>query len=385
MAPSSVDTREAARKISPELRERAEEFETERRLPDELSRRLAESGFYRMCVPERYGGLEQPPAITMETVELLARADAAPAWVVFIAATSGTTLALLPEKTAREVFAQPETMIAGVFAPRGEASVVEGGYRVSGQWPWGSGTRNADWILAGCRVTRDGETETLPNGTPRSRMMLVPASEVDFVDTWHVSGLSGTGSTDFTIRDRFVADEFAVGLGFEEVLDRPLYRFPQFGLLAMGIAAVSLGLARAAIEELISIAGGKTPAGSGRSLAARPASQTEVARAEATLRSARAFYYEAIESAWSEAQHGRLGRDARRDIRLATTHATQASAEAVDRMYHLGGGTSVYRRSPLQRFFRDVHVATQHMMVGPATWELTGRLFLGLETDTSQL
>ena len=385
MTQPGFDTREAARQLVPDLRSRAREVEDQRRLPDDLSRRFAESGFYRMCVPERYGGLEQAPAITMETIELLARGDAAPAWVAFIAATSGTTLALLPEATAREVFATPETMIAGVFAPRGEAVAEADGYRVSGQWAWGSGTRNADWILAGCRVIRDGTTEQHANGTPRSRMMLVPASQVEFIDTWHVSGLSGTGSSDFAIRDAFVPDTLAVGLGLEQIVDRPLYRFPQFGLLAMGIAAVSLGLARAAIDELVDLAGGKTPAGSGRSLAARPATQAEVARAEATLRSARAFYYEAIDTAWAEAQRGRLGRDARRDIRLATTHATQASAEAVDRMYHLGGGTSVYRSSPLQRFFRDVHVATQHMMVGPATWELTGRLFLGLETDTSQL
>ena len=162
---------------------------------------------------------------------------------------------------------------------------------------------------------------------------------------------------------------------------RSLYRFPQFGLLAMGIAAVALGLGRAAIEEMIEVAGGKIPDASRRSLAQRPNAQTEVALAEAGLRSARAFYYEAIEKAWAEALDGRISIDSKRDIRLATTHATRAAAEAVDRMYTLAGGTSVYRRSPLQRIFRDVHVATQHMMVGPATLELTGRLLLGLETS----
>ncbi len=384
-AATDTDTRDAARALAPELRERADENEEARRLADDLSKRFAEAGFYRMCVPEKYGGLEQAPAITMETVEILARADGAPAWVTFIGATSGTTLALLPEETSREVFARPETMIAGVFAPRGKAVAVDGGFQVDGQWQWGSGTQNADWILGGCQVIRDGETELLPNGTPRSRMMLVPASEVEFLDTWYVSGLAGTGSTDFAICDRFVPEDRAVGFGSAKPLERPLYQFPQFGLLAMGIAAVSLGLARAAIDELVEVAGGKKPAGSARPLATRPAAQTETARAEATLRSARAFYYEAIGAAWEEACAGELSTERRRDVRLATTHATHASAEVVDRMYHLGGGTSVYRRSPLQRIFRDVHVATQHMMVGPSTWELTGRLILGLETDTGQL
>jgi alkylation response protein AidB-like acyl-CoA dehydrogenase len=216
-------------------------------------------------------------------------------------------------------------------------------------------------------------------------MMIVPAADVEFLDTWHVSGLSGTGSTDFAIRDRFVPNKHAAGFGVDGPLERPLYQFPQFGLLAMGIAAVALGLARAAIEELVDLAGGKKPSGSARPLASRAAAQSEVARAEATLRSARAFYYEAIETAWQEAHEGSLSTASRRDIRLATTHATHASAEAVDRMFHLGGGTSVYRTSPLQRIFRDVHVATQHMMIGPSTYELTGRLFLGLDTDVAML
>jgi alkylation response protein AidB-like acyl-CoA dehydrogenase len=111
-----------------------------------------------------------------------------------------------------------------------------------------------------------------------------------------------------------------------------------------------------------------------------------VARGEALLRSARAFYYEAIDTAWQNAQsEGDIAIEHRRDLRLATTHATRAAADAVDLMYNLAGGTSVYRTSPLQRIFRDVHVATQHMMVSPSTFELTGRLLLGVETDTAML
>ena len=376
----------AARALTPILRERAEAIEAARSLPRDLSDRFAELGFYRMCVPERYGGLELPPADTMRTVERLARGDGACAWCVFIGATSGSVLALLAEEAAREIFATPETLLCGVFAPRGTARVVEGGFRVEGRWPWGSGTRNADWIMGGCQILGDGEPERIAGGAPRTRMMLLPAHEVDLLDTWHVSGLAGTGSTDFAVRDRFVPERRSVDLIHDVPIEGPLYAFPQFGLLGMGIAAVALGLARAAIDELVEIAGGKTPTGSTRPLAMRSNAQSDVARAEALWRSARAYYYEAIEAAWQSALGGG-GIDVveRRDIRLATTHATQASAEAVDLMYHLAGGTSVYRRSPLQRIFRDVHVATQHMMVGHSTLELTGRLLLGLEVDTAML
>jgi alkylation response protein AidB-like acyl-CoA dehydrogenase len=240
--------------------------------------------------------------------------------------------------------------------------------------------------MGGCQVIRDGEPELMRNGMPRSRMMIAPAEEIEFFDTWHVSGLSGTGSTDFGMNDLFVPQRRAVGLGVDGPLERPLYAFPQFGLLAMGIAAVSLGLARAAIDALVEIAGGKTPQGSSRTLAQRASTQADVSRAESLLRSSRAFYYETVGAAWQAAcQQGSIGTEHRRDVRLATTHATRACAQAVDLMYELGGGTSVYRGSPLQRIFRDVHVATQHMMVATATLELTGRLFLGLETDTSLL
>ena len=386
MSGAVVDTVGAARAMSGELRGRSDEIERARRIPADLSKGFARAGFYRMCVPEVYGGLELPPADTMYTIETLAQADGSSAWVVFIGATSGSVLSMLPPESARAIFATPDVMLGGVFAPRGKAVAEPGGFRVSGRWQWGSGTQNADWVLGGCEVIRDGKPEFLHNGTPRSRMMIAPASEIEFLDTWFVSGLCGTGSTDFAMNSLFVPDSRAVGLGVDGPLERPLYAFPQFGLLAMGIAAVALGLARAAIDALVEIAGGKMPQGSARPLAARASTQSDVSRAEALLRSSRAFYYEAIEQAWEDAcARGRIETEHRRDVRLATTHATRACAEAVDLMYDLGGGTSVYQRSPLQRVFRDVHVATQHMMVSPATLELTGRLLLGLETDIGQL
>jgi alkylation response protein AidB-like acyl-CoA dehydrogenase len=376
----------AARDMTKEIRERADEIEAARRLPRDLSERFAAAGFYRTCVPEVYGGLELPPAETMRGIEAIAEADGSCGWCIFIAATSGTVLAMLPPDSAREIFDRPEVLLGGVFAPRGKAVAVDGGFRVNGRWQWGSGTQNADWVMGGCQVIRDDQPELMRNGTPRSRMMIAPAAEIEFFDTWHVSGLCGTGSTDFAMNDLLVPESRAVGIGVDGPLERPLYAFPQFGLLAMGIAAVSMGLARAAIDALVEIAGAKTPQGSSRPLAARPSTQSDVSRAEALLRSSRSFYYETIEGAYEAArQHGGIDEEHRRDIRLATTHATRTCATAVDLMYELGGGTSVYRSSPLQRIFRDVHVATQHMMVSPSTLELTGRLFLGLETDTSLL
>ncbi len=154
----------------------------------------------------------------------------------------------------------------------------------------------------------------------------------------------------------------------------------------MGVAAVALGIARGAMDDLVTLAGGKTPTGSLKPLAQRASVQADVSRAEASLRAGSALLLGEARRASAAAQAGQeMTREHRMSLRLAATYAIGQAADAVNLMYNAGGGTSIYDESPLQRRFRDVHVATQHMMVGPATLELTGRMLLGLPTDTGQL
>jgi alkylation response protein AidB-like acyl-CoA dehydrogenase len=376
---SVTDPEAIAQSYFEEIRARADEIEAARRMPADLSRKLAESGFYRLWVPKRYGGAEAPLVPVLRALELLATADASVGWCGFIATTSSTALAALPEAAAREVFATPETLICGVFAPHGRAEAVAGGFRASGQWAFGSGTQNADWVLAGCMFPAEG-------GQPRQHMVIVPSSEVRFLDTWQVSGLCGTGSTDFRLEDVFVPEERVVGLRVKRPLELPLYAFPNFTLLAMGIGAVALGVARAAIDELVALAVAKQPTHSSKTLSERGQVQASVARSEADLRSARAFYYEAAAAGWEAAvSDGRVSLAQRRDIRVATTHATYAAVRVTQDMYECAGGTSLYRRSPLQRYLRDAHAMTQHVMVSRSTWETAGRAFLGIESGTQLL
>ncbi|MFT3810437.1 MAG: acyl-CoA dehydrogenase family protein [Micropepsaceae bacterium] len=375
-----------ARAFAPELTARAREFEDARRLPADMAQKFAEAGLMGMLAPAAYGGGETDPLTFLDVVETLATADGSAAWCVFIGATSGVTAAYLPEHTAREIY-RPGVITGGVFAPRGKAADRgDGTYEVAGRWQWGSGTQNAAWIMGGCLVTRDGKPEMLPSGLPNMRMFLLPKDKVTFHDTWHVSGLKGTGSTDIEFRPQTIHRDYSVGLTSDTPLARPLYAFPVFGLLTIAIGGVALGLARGAIDALVELAGGKTPEGHRRPLGQRAETQEKVAEAEALVRSARSWLRESVAAAWETAQRdGRLTIEQRRDIRLATTHGTRAAARAVDLMYNLGGGSSVYDSSRLQRCFRDVHVATQHMLVGTPTLELTGKLFLGLDAETSQL
>lgn len=388
---TSAELLAAAEGFAPEIAARAAEIEANRFLPQDIATRFAEAGLYRLCVPAEYGGLESHPGELVQVVERIAQADGSAAWCVFIGATSGLVAAFLEPREASRIFGDPLTITAGVFAPRGKAvRVREGGvegYRVTGRWQWGSGSRNAQWISGGCMILGDdGKPEMAAEGIPQNRMMIFEAGQVHLHDTWDVSGLCGTGSTDFEVKDLFVPATRAVSLVSDKPLPRPLYCFPTFGLLGIGIAAVSLGLARGAIDTLVDLAGGKTPQGSSKPLALRAKAHLDVSEAEALTRSGRAYLMEAIEAAWEAAsKNGEITVAHRRDLRLSTTHAVRSATKAVDLMYTLAGGSSVYRNSALQRQFRDVHVATQHMMVSDATYELTGRLLLGVPTNTAML
>lgn len=379
---------DAARRLAAGVRERADEIERARRLPQELVQAFASAGLFRMGVPRAFGGSEVDPATMVRAIEAVAHADGSAGWCVMIGATSGVMAAYLPDAIAREIYGtDPLVVSGGVLAPMGKAIVTGDGYRVTGRWPFASGCEHCSWLMGGAVLIENDKPRLLPNGAPEVRTMLFPAAAAEVIDTWTVSGLRGTGSHDIAVRDLYVPHDRSASLVADRPLQPgPLYVFPVFGLLALGIAGVALGVARNAIDALTELAGAKTPTGSRRRLAERAVIQMHVAQAEATLGAARAFLFDAIERAWqAAATHGEMTIQQRAQLRLAATHATVSSATVVDLMYNAGGGTSVYASSPLQRCFRDVHVVTQHMMVAPATYELVGRVLLGLETDPSTL
>ncbi|HEX4465660.1 MAG TPA: acyl-CoA dehydrogenase family protein, partial [Solirubrobacteraceae bacterium] len=312
--------------------------------------------------------------------------DGSTAWCSMVASTSSLLGAFLPEADAQLVFDDGRGIAGGVFAPRGRARRSEDGFTVTGRWSFMSGVGHCSWVMGGCLVEGPDGPETLAGGAPDVRLMLMPAEHVEVIDTWSVAGLRGTGSHDVEVSAEHVPLERGVSL----FSDRPrhdgsLYAFPLFGLLAVGIAAVALGVARGALDELLAVAVAKTPSGAARPLAARATVQASLAQAEASLRGARALLLAESAAAEAEARHGKISTGARVGLRLAATHATSVAAEVTTQMYRAGGGSAIYESSPLQRRFRDANVATQHMMVAPATWELTGRLLFGLETDTAQL
>lgn len=378
----------AAQALVPQIRDAAATIERDRRLPLGLVQAMAEAGFFRMLIPAKFGGGEVDVATMIRVIEEVAKADGSAGWCVMAAGSTAVISAYLEEDAARHIYGSDALVVTGgVFAPKGQALVVDGGYRVTGRWPFGSGCEHCTWLLGGCVTIDNGTPHLLPNGAPDIRMMIFPASQCTVIDTWSVAGLRGTGSHDIAVTEVFVPQQHAVSLITDTPRQPgPLYAFPVFGLLALGIAGVALGMARGAIDTLVALANDKTPTGSRRLLSERAVVQMYIAQAEALLRAARAFLFETVNALWtSVVAGGQITLEQRALLRLAATHVASSAAQAIDLMYQCGGGTSIYTTSPLERYFRDIHAVTQHLMVAQPTYEVIGRIFLGLKTDSSML
>jgi indole-3-acetate monooxygenase len=373
---SDTDIETLAEKIALSAREMSAEIDRERRLPDDLLARLNEAGLLRATMPREVDALELAPGRALRCAEAVAQGDTSAGWCVSIAITSALLVAYLPASSRDEMFGGGRGVAAGVWAPRGTARSVDGGVVVSGRWPFCSGINHADMMFAGCFI----DDRRVPS------VVALPKDDLRVLDTWHTLGLRGTGSHDSVADDVFVPADRVLSVFDGPTLDRPLYRFPVFGFFALCIGAAALGNARAAIDDLVELAGGKKGLGSTRTLAERPATQAAVATAEAALSGARALYYESIDAAWQASQDATAVPVALRNrLRLAATHAVRTSADVVRNMFDLAGGTAIYDGAPLQRRFRDAFTASAHFQVNEASRELSGRVLLDQPADVSML
>jgi alkylation response protein AidB-like acyl-CoA dehydrogenase len=367
---------------------RSAEIERRRHLPDDLVAELRAAGAFRMTVPAAYGGPEVSAADLLDAIEATSYHDGATGWCVMIANTTALAAYPLPAEHAHDVYASPDAVTGGFAMPGGRAVLQDdGALRVSGRWQWGSGTDHCTHIGGGVLVVDEaGDPTPLPDGSGVV-FAFFDRDDVTLLDTWHVSGLKGTASTDYEVADAVVPAGRWVDLfsGRPPTVDGPLARLPFAGFLATGVASVLLGLGRRAVDELVAL-GEKRPSQSSKGLAERAVVQAQLAQADAAVRSGHAFLRQVLEDCWTAAQAGdAMGDEDKRLLRLASTTAARQAVQAVDLCYDAGGGSSVYETSPLQRVFRDAHVATQHAMVAPRTLEVLGRLTFGLPTDTRTL
>ena len=374
---------EAARALAPRIEDCAEQIECKRRLPQPLVDAMAEAGLFRMLVPQVMGGAEADPVTMIRVIEEVARVDGSAGWIVNIGATSGVFAGALPEPAAREIYgADPRAFVAFVAIPGGRATVVDGGYRVTGRWPFASGCLHATWLAGTCSVY-DGDAPRLgADGKPESRVLFFPAADCQIFDTWHVSGLCGTGSNDFAVADAFVPAARSMptnAYGERPCRPGPLYAFGR-NVIPIGLAAVPLGIARGALDALVELAGVKVRRGATAPLRERESFQAQVGLAEAQLGAARAYLCEAVREAMDgAARTGSTTVAQRGQVRLAAAHAAAQAAQVVDLVWTAAGATAIAAGGPFARRLRDVHAARQNVTISAAGYEAVGRVLLGFD------
>ena len=372
---------ETAKRLRGEIESYSDESQRLRHMPDGLARLFREQRIFGMARPVEYGGIGADLLTTMRTVEEISIADASAGWCAAIGSGSIGTPGI-SDAVAREIL-KPGVAVCGVGSPSGRAVPVEGGYRITGRWAYASGCQNSEWMFTGNIVFDGDKPRMTPSGLPHFRLAVVRTNEIEILDTWHVFGLRGTGSHDVTVNDLFVPDERTATVSLGGPGGGEPGAIPMFTLFGLALAPVALGAARRAIDELLALAQGKTPAFAPSKLREKAVVQHEIARAEGMLQGGRAFLYDAVGTLLGRSARGEtIDMELRARVKLAVTHATDAAAQAAEIAYRQGGGTSNYESSVLQRCLRDVNAVTQHFMVAPSNYETVGRVLMGLEPGT---
>ncbi|NKB98510.1 MAG: hypothetical protein GKR90_08470 [Pseudomonadales bacterium] len=367
-----VEIAHAARE---EIELASQNAEQDCRLPTELIRKLGQKGLFTMMIPTDYGGTQREPQESLDMIEALAYADSAVGWCAMIYTTTALLGSFLPERWAREIYGINESggtydcpIGAGAAAPSGRGKVVDGGISVTGRWAWGSGSHHADWICGGALIEEeDGDVRRHANGEPAVYVMFFKQEEVQLHTNWNPSGLRGTGSVDFEVRDVFVPEARWTVLGASRrQVDAPLYRFPFFGYFAAAVASVPLGIARRAIDDFETLARAKVPTANKSTLSTSSITQIEFGQAESLAQGSAHYLRSVVQQAWQRINSdGSATLEDRRALRLAASQATLMATQAVDKLYNAAGGSALQGDVSLQKHFRDIHAATQHRMVSP--------------------
>lgn len=364
-----------AKALAPVLRERSEEIEKNRHLPADVVELLRGTGVFRMAVPKSWGGPELDSVVQTEVIEALAYGDASAAWCAMIGMDTPLYASYLDESVARELFTDPDAVTAGLILPLGRAERVAGGYRVTGHWQFGSGITHADWVVAGCFVHVDGVPEASPSGEPMHwRVMLAPRAQFDVIDTWHTTGLAGSGSRDYKAHDLFVPEERSFSLG-QPRRTGPLHATDS---ILRNMPGVPLGLARAALDYVRDMAKTRVNRATQEPWRENYRIQFGIAQAEMELEAARHAVYGGLTKQWELLEAGaELDADQRVSTVLARVNAFRVARSVVSRLYDLVATTAIYRPSPLDRWLRDTNTMCQHVIAQDQIVQSAGAHLLG--------
>lgn len=353
-----------------DIRARRAELHRLGHIPQDLIGQFQKLGLYRAFVPEQFGGSGMSPTAFLQLIEAISAADGSAGWVAsFGFATK--YLASLPADTLAELYREsPDIVFAGAIFPPQPAAPEAGGYRVRGRWGFGSGCMGASVIGVGIRV--EGESGGLP------RMAVMPRAQVKIVENWDTIGMFATGSHDLVVEDVLVPQEWTLIRGSAPSIDTAAYRYPTMAMATQVLAIVGAGVAREAISEVVKLATRKNSITGAPSMADRPVFQTMLARMEAQLLSARAWFYEETAAIWDQVVRGDpvpLEQVAR--LRIASTNIARAGADVARHAFEAAGTTGIFNSHPLSRLLLDAMVVAQHAFMNDGTWQSGGAVLLG--------
>jgi indole-3-acetate monooxygenase len=374
--------------IGPVIAKHAASGEMLRRLPETAHEAMYRAGLFGMLAPKSHGGLELHPVGCLRVWEAVARVDAAAAWNLVMNQAIAAFAAWLPHEGANELFRNGPPTVAGALYPPAAAKRVAGGWRITGQVPFGSGCHHAQWLaMPAVETADDGSPKVDPDsGQPVPFGAFFPRAAATILDTWHTVGMRGTGSTDFAVNDLFVPDHLIAAVGPLKHppagFDGPLFRmWPWPGIL--GEAVVSVGVAATAVDEAVRLCTAKTPAYNATPLRAQQLAQFQLGKARSRVEASRDTLHRAAHTAFDEvAGSGELlSLEAKIRLQLAAAFAAEACAEAVRFVNEVTGTSAIRLGQPFERHFRDVHVLLQHSDKSSARYATAGRLMLGLPND----
>jgi indole-3-acetate monooxygenase len=377
---------DAAAALRPIIRGYQEEIERERRIPPALTLQLRAAGLYRMVVPREFGGAELDLLAFQRAIELISEGDGSVGWNLATSSAGGLTALSLPDAGLREIFADgPDVPLAGTLSPTGgRGMAVDGGYVVTGQWGFGSGCQASQWMIGSFEIFDGEELRRHADGTPVRARGLFKAGECVIIDTWHVTGLRGTGSHDWSVTDVFVPEE-RTALHPGRIVNQwsrwpgTLYQLPGSLFIGPHFSPVATGIARAAIDALAEFAGSKTPYTQTGLLRDQVQIQEWVGRAEVLLGSAQAYRVTVNREMWQTVEAGQpVGPEQMARCRMAGSYSADCALQATDLMYRAGGTTSIKSGQRLERCWRDVHVVGQNFSLLPEFYVLGGKALLGL-------
>src|SRR2546426_10604816 len=392
LLPSEIDAQppvRAAAALRSVIRGYRDEIEREQRLPKALVEQFHAAGFYSLVIPRELGGLQADPLTYLRVVELLAEAAGSVGWNLANNSIGQLVTLGLPDEGVPEISANgADTVIAGTAVMGGGRAVpVDGGYRVTGRWPFGTGCQESSWMLGSFQILDGDQPRRSPDGASVYWRGVFQRSEVQIVEgSWDVAGLRATGSFDWTVHDVFLPERRTMvhaGVPLDNQWSHwpgISYALPAQAWVGPHHSAVITGIARAGIDALIELASEKTPRGRSARLCENPQVQDAVGRADTILNAGRAYRSAVITEVWNTIAAGEeTTLEQRTRCRLAAAHAADSAREAMDLMYRHGGSTSYRRESRLAECWRDLHVVGQTAALAPEWYPIGGRVFLKMD------